>query len=121
MRAIAGIIPILEDGRLLFISTDGGHYIFPKGGVKKHEAAVLAAQREAYEEAGIKGNTTAEPAISVGNKTYFIMKVDTLDDIFRESARRTRLVLCPQDVLSHESIPNYVKSIVQHCLEEGIF
>jgi 8-oxo-dGTP pyrophosphatase MutT (NUDIX family) len=42
-------------------TTRGGHWTFPKGHVEKGEAPWTAAQREALEEAGVRGSIVPEP------------------------------------------------------------
>ncbi|KAI5170388.1 hypothetical protein PAEPH01_1389 [Pancytospora epiphaga] len=121
MRVIAGIIPVLKDGQLLLISNDKGHFIFPKGGVKKNETLALAAKREAYEEAGIFGDIVSEQCICVKKGRFFIMKVNHLNSVFEESNRRIRLILLPHEILSNANIPGYVKDIIKHCINKNLF
>jgi 8-oxo-dGTP pyrophosphatase MutT (NUDIX family) len=45
---------------LLLVRSDGRRWIFPKGGVKNGEEPWFAAQREAFEEAGVVGNVAHE-------------------------------------------------------------
>lgn len=55
----AGAIPfrIEPDGMrvLLITSRDTGRWVIPKGGIEPGQTALQAAEREAFEEAGIKG------------------------------------------------------------------
>lgn len=53
-REVSGVLSIINKNRILLISNCKGHYIFPKGGVKKGEKSFEAAKREALEEAGIE-------------------------------------------------------------------
>jgi len=58
-RLVAGIVPLSEDKYyvLLIQSTNRSHWVLPKGGWETDEAtAQEAAQREAWEEAGIVCN-----------------------------------------------------------------
>ena len=45
---------------ILLIKTNSGRWIFPKGGVENGEEAWQAAQREAFEEAGVTGTIAHE-------------------------------------------------------------
>jgi 8-oxo-dGTP pyrophosphatase MutT (NUDIX family) len=48
---------------LLVRTTKGSHWTFPKGHVEAGEAPWAAAQREALEEAGVRGSIVPEPCI----------------------------------------------------------
>jgi len=48
---------------LLVRTTKGSHWTFPKGHVEAGEAPWAAAQREALEEAGVRGHIVSEPFI----------------------------------------------------------
>jgi len=67
----AGAIPfrVEADGLrvLLMTSLETGRWVIPKGGIEPGESAWRAAEREAFEEAGVKGiiHKTA-----LGNYTY---------------------------------------------------
>ena len=54
-----GLIPFDIDGNdiaILFVTSMGrGRWILPKGNVMKKESSISAVKREAFEEAGIKG------------------------------------------------------------------
>jgi 8-oxo-dGTP pyrophosphatase MutT (NUDIX family) len=50
-----------ESVQLLLVKSDGGRWIFPKGGIKKGEQPWMAAEREALEEAGVTGVVRQEP------------------------------------------------------------
>lgn len=55
-RLTTGTVPIMNDGRILFISANGKpEWILPKGGWEKDETEVESALRETFEEAGIIG------------------------------------------------------------------
>jgi 8-oxo-dGTP pyrophosphatase MutT (NUDIX family) len=43
------------------VRTQGGHWTFPKGHVEIGETPSMAAQREALEEAGVRGSIASEP------------------------------------------------------------
>ncbi|KAI8885093.1 hypothetical protein K501DRAFT_246753 [Backusella circina FSU 941] len=61
IRQVAGCIPLdLKNNRVLLISSrkKEGAWVLPKGGWEKDETQKHAAQRETWEEAGIKGNIT---------------------------------------------------------------
>lgn len=122
-RDVAGIIPVCEDGKLLLVSNSKNHYIFPKGGVKKkrNESLLQAALREAHEEAGIGDYAAPEPFGTVRNTTYFVMRVRSMDDVFKESRRRKRLLIHPREALEHEEIPKYIKDIIRLIVESPMF
>src|SRR5271163_3796761 len=50
-------------------SRDTGRWIIPKGNIKAGETPCKAAEKEAYEEAGVKGTITS--SIPLGMYTYF--------------------------------------------------
>ena len=53
-RLTTGTVPILNDGRILLVSSKSG-WILPKGGWEQDEALPKGAIRETFEEAGIVG------------------------------------------------------------------
>lgn len=61
---------------LLVTSKGRGRWVLPKGHIDAHETAVDAAQREAYEEAGIKGKIADT---HIGKFSY--QKHDEPDDV----------------------------------------
>jgi 8-oxo-dGTP pyrophosphatase MutT (NUDIX family) len=69
----AGVIAYrILDGKvqvLLVTSRDTGRWIIPKGNVDSGTTPAKAAAKEAYEEAGVKGNITSQ--IPFGLYTYF--------------------------------------------------
>src|ERR1700744_2721291 len=69
----AGVIAYrILDGKvrvLLVTSRDTGRWIIPKGNVNSGTTPAKAAAKEAYEEAGVKGNITSP--IPFGLYTYF--------------------------------------------------
>ena len=55
-RMTTGTIPILNDGRILLISSsDGSSWVLPKGGWESDELLPVGAIRETFEEAGVVG------------------------------------------------------------------
>jgi 8-oxo-dGTP pyrophosphatase MutT (NUDIX family) len=52
---------------LLITSRDTGRWVIPRGGIEKDFTAAQTAEREAYEEAGVKGTISATP---LGTFTY---------------------------------------------------
>ena len=54
---------------LLITSRDTGRWIIPKGNIDAGATPAKAAQREAYEEAGVKGTITS--LLPLGFYTYF--------------------------------------------------
>lgn len=56
IRLVTGCVPILKDGRILFVSSSRkAEWILPKGGWELDEAMEESAVRETYEEAGVLG------------------------------------------------------------------
>ena len=51
------------------LSRDTGRWIIPKGNINNRVTPAQAAQKEAYEEAGVKGTITS--SIPLGFYTYF--------------------------------------------------
>lgn len=60
----------LADGSVQFklVRTDAGRWTFPKGHVEKGEAPWVAAQREALEEAGVRGSIVSEPFMTFSHE-----------------------------------------------------
>lgn len=60
---VAAVCYRYAKGELQFklVRTKGGRWTFPKGHVEKGEEPWLAAQREALEEAGVRGQVESEP------------------------------------------------------------
>jgi 8-oxo-dGTP pyrophosphatase MutT (NUDIX family) len=55
-RMVTGCVPIVEGGRVLFVSASRkAEWILPKGGWEKDEAMEESAIRECFEEAGVLG------------------------------------------------------------------
>lgn len=67
----AGAIPFRHGAKglkvLLITSRDTGRRVIPRGGIEKGFTAAQTAEREAYEEAGVKGTISAIP---LGTFTY---------------------------------------------------
>lgn len=67
----AGAIPFRHGPEglkvLLITSRDTGRWVIPRGGIEKGFTAAQTAEREAYEEAGVKGTISATP---LGSFTY---------------------------------------------------
>jgi len=57
IRLVTGCVPILSDGRILFVSANRkAEWILPKGGWERDEDMGESAIREAFEEAGVLGH-----------------------------------------------------------------
>lgn len=57
VRLVTGCVPIMNDGRILFVSASRkNEWILPKGGWEMDEEMEESAVRETYEEAGILGS-----------------------------------------------------------------
>ncbi|MEQ9517853.1 MAG: NUDIX hydrolase [Parvibaculum sp.] len=101
-----GAIPFtfLKEEPLVLMITSRTHerWIFPKGGIEKHETPVDAAHREAFEEAGVRGHALADYPHEVrGHKqlpdglkdmlvTYFPLHLKEQADDWPERKRRDR-------------------------------
>jgi len=60
IRLVTGCVPILKDGRILFVSSSRkAEWILPKGGWELDETMEESAVRESYEEAGVLGTLGA--------------------------------------------------------------
>jgi len=56
IRLVTGCVPILRDGRVLFVSASRkSEWILPKGGWEQDETMQESATRECFEEAGVLG------------------------------------------------------------------
>ena len=56
IRLTTGCVPILQDGKILFVSASRkAEWIIPKGGWEKDETMEESAVRECFEEAGVLG------------------------------------------------------------------
>lgn len=60
---VAAVCYRQADGSVQFklVRTNGGRWTFPKGHIEKGETPWVAAQREALEEAGVRGRIETEP------------------------------------------------------------
>ena len=101
-----GAIPFVlhEKEPLVLMITSRTHerWIFPKGGLEASETPVEAAQREAFEEAGVKGSAMADLSYDVqavkvteGNSedmivTYFPLHFSEQMEEWPERKRRDR-------------------------------
>eukprot|EP00483_Globobulimina_turgida_P005073 UN05083 len=83
----------------MITSRKRGDYIFPGGGWEQNETAPEAAQRESWEEAGIKGKITKQMisdqpyTSSKGNKSRiwgFLLHVTHVSDVWPEPQRRRK-------------------------------
>ncbi|OGV31656.1 MAG: hypothetical protein A2020_05710 [Lentisphaerae bacterium GWF2_45_14] len=85
----------------LITSRKNKHWIIPKGIVEKNLSPGASAAKEAFEEAGIKGQLMPEP---IGSYTYekwngicnvevFAMEVDEIFSDWEEKAFRSRTVV----------------------------
>ena len=101
----SAVIPfIVEESRLkifLINSRKSKHWIIPKGIIEKNLSPGESAAKEAFEEAGIKGQVLPE---SVGSYTYdkwdgvchvevFAMEVDEIFSEWEEKSFRNRTVV----------------------------
>lgn len=98
----SGVVPFLlaADGQpqYVLITNKANQWIFPKGLIEPGMAVWESAQKEAFEEAGLKGAVVSE---SIGQYEYekwmglcivdmFLMRVDQVLDVWEESRRRQR-------------------------------
>lgn len=118
-RKVAGVIPCLEDGKMLLVSNDKGHYIFPKGGVKTGESLKAAAAREALEEAGIEGIVESKVFNAKDDLSYFVMRIAKVNKAFEEDDVRKRIILTPDEVLGREDVPEYIKVLVKASMKDA--
>lgn len=73
---------------LLVTSRGTGRWIVPKGWPMKGRSLAGAAQREAWEEAGVKGKIVPQP---VGRYRYLKMRADGLGDMVEVLAYRLKV------------------------------
>jgi len=83
----------------MITSRNRGDYIYPGGGWEKRESGPECAQREAWEEAGIRGNVTCELVSDQhytsekGNKSRlwgYLLEVTVVSDKWPETERRRK-------------------------------
>ncbi|KAL1931250.1 hypothetical protein VTP01DRAFT_10387 [Rhizomucor pusillus] len=61
VRQVAGCIPVDPETNRVLLITSTKHpnaWVFPKGGWENDETQIEAAERETYEEAGVRGKVT---------------------------------------------------------------
>lgn len=84
---------------LMITSRNRGDYIFPGGGWEKHESGSECAEREAFEEAGVRGNISGEMVSDQrytsdkGNKSRlwgYLLEVTEVLDHWPEPERRRK-------------------------------
>lgn len=98
---------------MLITSRDTGRWVLPKGWVEKGEKPWRAAQREAVEEAGVRGEVSREPAgrylyakvQNIGRAkpcqvTVYPLTITRLDDHWKEKDQRERHWFSPDDAAS---------------------
>jgi len=83
----------------MITSRNRGDYIFPGGGWEKHESGPECAQREAFEEAGVRG-TVSDELVSdqrytsdKGNRSRlwgYLLEVDQVLDSWPETERHRK-------------------------------
>ena len=89
---MAGCVPVTANGHLCLVSSrhTPGLLVFPKGGVKQHEAFQVAALRETIEEAGVEGPMIGSLG-EVGECLWYVMQVNKIHDRWEEMDQRQRL------------------------------
>jgi len=81
--------------QILLITSSNGHWIFPKGTIKKKETARDAAIRETFEECGVTGRIGNELGRWFDKKknvyvTYFLLFIEEQMDSWLEEKERIR-------------------------------
>ena len=103
----AAVLAIWHGRICLITSSNGKHWLVPKGHLEHGEKLSETARQEAWEEAGLIGHISPRP---VGTYEYqklgrlyrvviFWMKVTQVQDRFPESKRRRRRWLSPEKAL----------------------
>ncbi|RYP55796.1 hypothetical protein DL771_012387 [Monosporascus sp. 5C6A] len=84
-RLVAGVVPLTEDKRyvLLIQSTRRKGWVLPKGGWESDEECTEAAQREAWEEAGVTIRIDYDLQDIVDSRPPKKMSKDTPKSLFR--------------------------------------
>ncbi|MFP6610903.1 MAG: NUDIX hydrolase [Pirellulales bacterium] len=126
--AQAGVVPYRrENGHYefcLITSAKKGRWIFPKGIIDPGETYVETALKEAYEEAGIRGEIVGEPIGSYEyakwdttlTVTMTMMQVEQSDDNWPEADVRQRhwaTVAEARELLSEDRLRDYLDIAVQ--------
>ncbi len=103
---------------LLITSRETRRWVIPKGWAMEGHAPAESAAQEAYEEAGVRGQMTAQ---AIGHYGYtkrirgggrkrfrvdvFAMEVTEVLDLWPEAHERTRQWLSPQEAAAHVNEP----------------
>lgn len=95
---------------MLVTSRDTGRWVLPKGWIEKGEKPWRAAEREAQEEAGVRGEVSRKPAgryfyakvQQIGRAkpcevVVYPLTIDRIDDHWKEKAERKRRWFSPDD------------------------
>lgn len=98
---------------MLVTSRDTGRWVLPKGWIEKGEKPWRAAEREAQEEAGVRGEVSRKPAgryfyakvQHIGRAkpcavTVYPLTIERIDDDWKEKAKRNRRWFSPEDAAS---------------------
>ena len=119
----AAVIPV-RDGRVCLVtSRSRSRWVFPKGRIESRQTARQAGLIEAWEEAGLRGDVIGEPVGTyryekrgkLHHVTVFLMRVDSVADVFPELGERKREWVTPEVAVSRVEEPE-LKEIVR-----GIF
>lgn len=100
----AGCIPITSEGLVILInSRQHNNFILPKGKVEKGETPLIAAERETFEEAGVKGAIFKKPILVYKNISWFLMLVKRIEYDYMENYR-DRIFILLNSVLNIKNI-----------------
>ncbi|MDR6670460.1 NUDIX hydrolase [Rhizobium sp. 1399] len=101
---------------LLISSKDTGRWVIPKGNIEKNEPLHKCAQREALEEAGIKGRVSKK---ALGYYTYlkdvskppflvsvFLLEAENVIGTFKEVGKRKLIWVSPSEAVAMVGEPD---------------
>ncbi|KAJ3235512.1 hypothetical protein HDU81_000392 [Chytriomyces hyalinus] len=113
-RVVVGVIPVLPDGRIVLISSSSSktRWVLPKGGAEMDETRAESAEREAFEEGGLRGSlrgwlvdfdddskTIVSNGVRVAKSvfSFYVMDVSHMEEDWPESQNRDRAAFSLQE------------------------
>jgi len=119
----SGVIAFCKDANeirlILITSSKGKRWVIPKGIVERDLGPAESAEKEALEEAGIRGRILGDP---IGRYEYkkwggtcrcdvFLMQVEDMLDDWQESNLRLRRLFAPEDAVKRIREPELQRMV----------
>ena len=119
----AAAIPLMGGLVCMVTSSSGRRWVLPKGRIEVKQSAAEAAAAEAWEEAGLVGQVTAESVGTYGYEKYgqrytvqvFVMQVDSARTTWPERHMRTREWVTPEEAISRIEEPELRAMVATVC------